>query len=83
MAEDLNGYCSSVLTREDINSLPVPDAKFQEAKSDYLGPLIVIPEMVAKKIKAMEDKITGSGWNSSKTTNGNSRTNQYTTCKSV
>ena len=22
---------------EDINSLPVPEAKFQEAKSDYLG----------------------------------------------
>ena len=82
MAEDLNGYFSSVFTRENISSLPVPDVKFQEAKSDYLGPLIVTPEMVAKKIKAMKD-ITGSGWNSSKTTNGNSRTNQYTTCKSV
>ena len=33
----------------------VPDAKFQEAKSDYLGPLIVAPEIVAKKIKAMKD----------------------------
>ena len=28
---------------------------FQEAKSDYLGPLIVTPEMVAKKIEAMKD----------------------------
>ena len=28
---------------------------FQEANSDYLGPLIVTPEMVAKKIKAMKD----------------------------
>ena len=37
MAEDLNGYFSSVFTIEDISSLPVPDAKFQEAKSDYLG----------------------------------------------
>ena len=55
MAEDLNGYLSSVFTREDISSLPVPDAKFQEAKSDYLGQLIVTPEMVAKKIKAMKD----------------------------
>ena len=27
MAEDLNGYFSSVFTREDISSLPVPDAK--------------------------------------------------------
>ena len=55
MAKDLNGYLSSVFAREDINSLPVPDAKFQDAKSNYLGQLIVIPEMVAKKIKAMKD----------------------------
>ena len=44
-----------MFTREDISSLPVPDAKFQEAKSDYLGQLIVTPEMVPKKIKAMKD----------------------------
>ena len=44
-----------MFTREDISSLPVPDDKFQEAKSDYLGQLIVTPEMVAKKIKAMKD----------------------------
>ena len=55
MAEDLNGYFSSVFTKEDISSLPVADAKFQGAKSDYLGPLIVTPELVAKKIKAMKD----------------------------
>ena len=46
MAENLNGYLSSVFTREDITSLPVADAKFQEAKSDYLGQLIVTPETV-------------------------------------
>ena len=45
MAEDLNGHFNSMLIREDISSLPVPDAKFQEAKSDYLGQLIVTPEM--------------------------------------
>ena len=28
MAEDLNGYFSSVFTRKVISSLPVPDAKF-------------------------------------------------------
>ena len=56
MAEDLNGYFSSVFTKEDISSLPVADAKFQEAKSDYLGPLVVTPELVAKKIMAMKDK---------------------------
>ena len=55
MEEDLNGYFSSVFTREDISSLPVPDAKFHEVKSDYLGLLIVTPEMESKKIKAMKD----------------------------
>ena len=55
MAEDLNGYFSSVFTKEDISSLPVADAKFQGAKSDYLSPLVVTPELVAKKIKAMKD----------------------------
>ena len=40
MAEDLNGYFSPVFTREDISLLPVPDASFQEVKSDYLGQLI-------------------------------------------
>ena len=55
MAEDLNGYFSSVFTKEDISSLPFADAKFQGAKSDYLGPLVVTPELVAKKIKAMKD----------------------------
>ena len=55
MAESLNGNFSSVFTRYDISSLPVPDAQFQEAKSDYLGQLILTPEMVAKKIKAMKD----------------------------
>ena len=44
-----------MFTIEDISSLPVPDDKFQEAKSDYLGQLIVTPEMVAKNIKAMKD----------------------------
>ena len=51
MAEDLNGYFSSVFITEDISSLPVPDARFQEVKSDYLRQLIVTPEMVAKKMK--------------------------------
>ena len=41
MAEYLNGYFSLMFTREDISSLPVPNAKFQEVKSEYLGQLIV------------------------------------------
>ena len=44
-----------MFTREDISSLPVPNVKFQEAKSDYLGQLIITPEMVANKKKAMKD----------------------------
>ena len=34
-----------------MEELPVPDAKFQEGKSDYLGPLIETPEMVVKEMK--------------------------------
>ena len=56
MAEDISGYFSSVFTREDVSSLPVPDANFQKDKSDYLGQLIVPPELVTKKIKAIKDK---------------------------
>ena len=48
MVENLNGYFSSVFTREDISSLPIPDT----TKLDYLGQLIV---MVAKKIKTTKD----------------------------
>ena len=44
-----------MFTREDISLLLVPDTKFQEAKSDYLGQLIVTPGTVAKRIKAMKD----------------------------
>ena len=46
MAEDLNGYFNSVFTTEDISLLPVPDAKFQDSKSDYLGQLIGHPEIL-------------------------------------
>ena len=35
MTEDVNGYVSSVFTREDISS--ITRARFQEAKSSYLG----------------------------------------------
>ena len=44
-----------MFTREDISSMPVLEAKFQEVKSDYLRQLIVTPEMIAKKIKALKD----------------------------
>ena len=35
--------------------VPVPDKKIREAKSDYLGQLIVTLEMEAKKIVAMKE----------------------------
>ena len=64
-----------MFTREDISSLPVPHTKFQEAKSDYLGHLIVTPEMVAMKIKAMKDNKSPGVDGILKATIGNSRTN--------
>ena len=51
----LNEYFSSVLTTEDISSLPVPVTKFEGGKSDHLGQFFVTPEMIAKKIKKMKD----------------------------
>ena len=67
MAEDLNGYFSSVFTKKGISLLQVPYAKFQEAKSGNLWQLIATPEMVTKKVEAMKDnKSPASGWNSSK-----------------
>ncbi len=55
MAENLNGYFSSVFTREDISALPVPETKFEGRESDYLGQLIVTQKMIAKKIRDMKD----------------------------
>ena len=49
MAEYLNEYISSVFGEKDINSVPVPDTKFQEVKSDYSKQLIVSSKMVAQK----------------------------------
>ena len=58
MAKVLNEYFNSVLTTEDINSLPVPVTKFEGDKSDHLGQLFVPPEMIAKKIKKTKDNIS-------------------------
>ena len=55
MAENLNEYFSSVITREDINTLPVLETKFEGRESDYLGQLIVTPKMVAMKIRDIKD----------------------------
>ena len=54
MAEDLNEYFSSVFTKEDISSLPLPARKFEGDESQNLGQLFVTPEMISKKIKMMK-----------------------------
>ena len=56
MAEVLNECFSSVFTTEDISSLPDPFVKFEGNKSEHLGQLLVIPEMIANKIKMNDNK---------------------------
>ena len=41
MAEDINMHFSSVFTREDTSSLPVPETKFNGSEEERLGQLIV------------------------------------------
>ena len=56
MAEELNMHFSSVFTREDTSSLPVPETKFNGSEEEMLGQLIVTPEVLANKIKNMKKK---------------------------
>ena len=75
MAENLNQFFSLVFTLEEVVTLPIPETKFKKKEADdYLGMLVVTPEMVANKIKAMKDN-KWSGWNSTQITIGNCRTN--------
>ena len=55
MAEELNVHFSSVFTREDTSSLPVPETKFNGSDEEKLGQLIVTPEVVASKINNMNE----------------------------
>ena len=55
MAEELNVHFSSVFTREDTSSLPVPETKFNGSDEEKLGQLIVTPEVVANKINNMKE----------------------------
>ena len=43
-------HFSSVFTREDTSSLPVPETKFNESDEEKLGQLVVTPEVVARKL---------------------------------
>ena len=55
MAEELNTHFSSVFTREDTSSLPVPETKFNGSEGERLGQLFVTPEVVASKINNMKE----------------------------
>ena len=45
MAEELNVHFSSVFTREDTSSLPVPETKLNGPEGERLGQLVVTPEV--------------------------------------
>ena len=47
--------CTSVFTREDTSSLPVPETKFNGSEEEKLGQLVVTPEVVASKINNMKE----------------------------
>ena len=55
MAEELNRHFSSVFTREDTCSLPVPESKFKGSEGERLGQLVVTPEVVVSKINNMRE----------------------------
>ena len=47
-------HFSSVFTREDTSSLPVPETKFKGSEGERLGQSVVTPEVVASKIYNMK-----------------------------
>ena len=55
MSEELNRHFSSVFTREDTSSLPVPETKFKGSEGESLGQLVVTPEVVVSKINNMKE----------------------------
>ena len=55
MAEELNMHFSSVFTREDTSSIPVPETKFKGSEGERLGQLVVTPEVVVSKINNMKE----------------------------
>ena len=60
MADELNMHFSSVITREDSSSVPVPETKFKGSEGEMLGQLVVTPEVVVSKINNVkENKLLG------------------------
>ena len=58
MAEELNMHFSSVFTREETSSLPVPETKFNGTEGERLGQLVITPEVVYSKINNMKDNMS-------------------------
>ena len=54
-------HFSSVFTREDTSSLPVPETKFNGSEGERLGQLVVTPEVVASKINNMKENYKSPG----------------------
>ena len=48
-------HFSSVFTREDTSSLPVPETKFKGSEGERLWQLVVTPEVVASKINNVKE----------------------------
>ena len=55
MAEELHMHFSSVFTREDTSSLPVPETKFKGSEGERLGQLVVTLDVVASTINNMKE----------------------------
>ena len=55
MAEELNMHFSSVFTREDTSSLPIPKTKFNGTEGERLGKLVITPQVLANKINNIKD----------------------------
>ena len=55
MAEELTMHFSSVFTRDDTSSIPVPETKFKGSEGERLGQLVVTPEVVVSKINNMKE----------------------------
>ena len=55
MAGELNMHFSSVFTKEDTSSLPVPETKCNGPDGEMVGQLVVTPEAVANKINNMKE----------------------------
>ena len=48
-------HFSSVFTRDDNSSLPVPETQFKGSEGARLGQLVITPEVVASQINNMKE----------------------------